>query len=50
MIILEMRMNPLNMRREYYVHYDNLDRRLDEWIDGEFSLVKCPAAPNFPAP
>jgi len=33
--VLEMRTNPLNMRREYYVHYENLDRRLDEWIDAD---------------
>lgn len=33
--VLEMRMNPLSNRREYYVHYENLDRRLDEWIDAE---------------
>ena len=32
----EMRTNPLNRRREYYVHYENLDRRLDEWIDGKY--------------
>lgn len=33
--VLEVRTNPLNGRREYYVHYENLDRRLDEWIDAE---------------
>ena len=34
--LLEKRLNTLTHRLEYYVHYENLDRRLDEWIDGEF--------------
>jgi len=33
--VLEKRLNTLTHRLEYYVHYENLDRRLDEWIDAE---------------
>lgn len=33
--VLEVRTNQLTNRLEYYVHYENLDRRLDEWIDAE---------------
>lgn len=33
--VLEKRINPNNNREEYYVHYEGLDRRLDEWIAGE---------------
>ena len=32
--VLEKRINPNNNREEYYVHYEGLDRRLDEWIAG----------------
>ena len=32
--VLEKRINPNNNREEYYVHYEGLDRRLDEWIPG----------------
>jgi len=33
--VLEKRINPNNNREEFYVHYEGLDRRLDEWIPGE---------------
>lgn len=33
--VLEKRVNPNNNREEYYVHYEGLDRRLDEWIPGD---------------
>ena len=35
--VLEKRINPNNNKEEYYVHYEGLDRRLDEWIPGKFS-------------
>ena len=34
--VLEKRINPNNNREEFYVHYEGLDRRLDEWIPGKF--------------
>ena len=37
--VLEKRINPNNNREEFYVHYEGLDRRLDEWIPGTFRHI-----------
>lgn len=36
--VLEKRINPNNNKEEYYVHYEGLDRRLDEWIPGKLTF------------
>ena len=37
--VLEKRINPNNNKEEYYVHYEGLDRRLDEWIPGKVTAT-----------
>lgn len=33
--IIQRRYNDVEMQNEYYVHYDGLNRRLDEWVTKE---------------
>jgi histone acetyltransferase MYST1 len=48
--VIECRVNKKTSEVEYYVHYENHDRRLDEWISfGKFLLETYEKKPKEPA-
>lgn len=49
--IIQTRYNDIDMQDEYYVHYDGLNRRLDEWVTKErYGLARTYPALELPRP
>lgn len=40
-LLMQDRVDMNTGRKQFYVHYDGCDRRLDEWIDSERIYMDC---------